>query len=172
MFRAAALIALIATLAPPARAATACFDEADGRSVVAFALPAAVEAAARRCASVLPRTAWLPRNASRLAARYRQEGGGDLKAALPVMERLSGQTLPKFLDDSTAAGLANGIIAERVTSSLRTSDCASVARVAEQLDPLPLGNVAALAVALAQLDDGKLLGASGLSICPLRVAAR
>lgn len=169
-FRAAALCGLL-SLAGPAFAAPPCLTEAEGRSVVAYALPVVIEAAARRCRTVLPASAWLNRSAATQAQRYRREGRGDIRAALPVMEKLLGEQMPDFLDDGTATSVAQGLITERVTSQLRTKDCQPASRIGEYLSPLPLGNVSALAVVLVQAGRDKL-PLPDFSICPAVSAGR
>lgn len=164
----ALLIAML--LAAPSWAQSPdCLTEAEARSVVAYALPAAIDAAAARCRPVLPAAAWLNRGAASLSQRYRREGGGNAAAALPVFERLSGQRIPDFLDPDTASTVVESLIVERTGAALATHDCAAVSRIAEQISPLPVGNVAALLVALVQLDRGTT-SRTGIRICPAAAA--
>lgn len=160
----ALLAALILTTPGWAQPAD-CLTEAEARSVVAYALPTAITAAAVRCRPVLPASAWLNRGAASLSQRYRREGGGDAAAALPVLERLSGQRMPDFLDAGTASGVVEALIDERTGAALATRDCAAISQIAEQISPLPIGNVAALLVALVQLDRSAT-SRTGIRICP------
>ncbi|MFD1950530.1 hypothetical protein ACFSGX_07090 [Sphingomonas arantia] len=160
---------LAATLAGPALAQSDCLTEAEGRSVVAYALPAAIEATAARCRPALPAAAWLNRGGASLAARYRRDGGGNADAALPVFEKLSGQQVPDMLDPSTVTNIVEKLIFDRIGTAVATRDCAAVSRIAEQISPLPIGNVAALLVGLVQLDRS-LSSRTGISICPTSTA--
>jgi hypothetical protein len=168
--RSTALLALALIAQPALAQSTECLSETDARSVVAYALPAAVEAAAARCRPVLPSGAWLNRGAAGMARNYRRDGGGNAKAALAVLERLSGQTMPDLLDPGSVSTMVEGLIAQRVQDALPTRDCAAVSRIAEQISPLPLGNVAALLVALLQLDRGTS-SRTGIHICPTQAAS-
>ena len=163
------LIALLLVAAPATARSADCLTEAEARSVVAYALPAAIGAVTARCRPALPASAWLNRGAASLAARYRREGGGNAAAALPVLERLSGQQIPDFLDSNTASSVVEGLIVERAGAAVATRDCATVSRIAEQISPLPLGNVASLLVALIQLDRGTT-SRTGIQICPATTA--
>ena len=167
-----ALLAALSLSTPTLAQSADCLTEAEARSVVAYALPAAIDATATRCRPVLPASAWLNRGAAGLSQRYRREGGGDAAAALSVLERLSGQQIPDFLDAGTATTVVESLIAERAGAALATRDCAAVSRIAEQISPLPIGNVAALLVALVQLDRGTT-SRTGIRICaPAPAGAR
>ena len=154
----------LALAATSLAAAPACVTEAEARSLATFALPAAIETVASRCATVLPGSDWLARGGAPLATRYRKDGGGAVGPALSAVERLLGQRMPTFLDGGTMQRIAEGAIAERVSSAVKLADCAAISRVAEHLSPLPLANAAALIVALIQLDPKT--ARAGLSICP------
>lgn len=169
MIRTPALLALLLLAAPVTAQAADCLTEAEARSVVAYALPAAVEAAAARCRPVLPSGAWLNRGAAGMAQRYRREGGGNAAAALPVLEKFSGQSMPDFLDPETASTMVQGLIADRVGAAVPTRDCAAISRIAEQISPLPIGNVTSLLVALVQLDRGAT-SRTGIRLCPAPAA--
>ncbi|HEX8446694.1 MAG TPA: hypothetical protein VF649_08780 [Sphingomonas sp.] len=162
--RFAFLMAALLATSPGLAQSNDCLSEAEARSVVAYALPAAIEATAARCRPLLPAAAWLSRNGAGMAQRYRRDGGGSAEAALPVLERLSGQTMPDFLDPTTLSTMVEGLITDRVRDAVATRDCPTISRIAEQISPLPLGNVASLLVALVQLDR-RATSRTGIRIC-------
>ncbi|WP_129586213.1 hypothetical protein [Sphingomonas montana] len=160
-----AAIAITLSITPAMAQSADCLTEAEARSVVAYALPAAIEATAARCRPALPASAWLNRGAAGMAARYRRDGGGNPAAALAVIEKLSGQSVPDMLDPSTLTTVVEQLIADRIGTAVATRDCTAISRIAEQISPLPIGNVASLLVALVQLDRGTA-SRTGIRICP------
>ncbi len=159
-----ALLALLALGAGQAQAARpACVDPRDMRTLIAVALPDAVEALADRCRSVLPTDAFLPNEGAELAARYRQEAPVDPARARHAIEAATGQDLSIFASNDTVTNLARQFIGDQITHHVPTQDCATADGMVALAAPLradAMIEAILLALELAGPDQTK-----GLAVC-------
>ncbi len=159
-----ALLALLALGAGQAEAARpACVEPRDMRTLIAVALPNAVEGLAERCRSVLPADAFLPNEGSELAARYRREAPVDPARARRAIEAATGQDLSSFASDDTVINLARQFIGDQIEHHVPTRDCPTVDGMVALAAPLrgdAMVEVILLALEVAGPDQTK-----GLAVC-------
>lgn len=146
----------IAALALPATASAqqvACVSREESRAIVAHLLPTVITSTAQRCGPVLGRSAYLPTNAARLAARLTPLSSQSWPAAKAALERSSGTRLP---ENDTILQFGRLAIAEGITQKLDAKSCSGLNQLAEQLAPLPpsnFANVFALFLEFGAQDD-------------------
>ncbi len=160
-----ALIAFIALAAGQAEAARpACVTPHDMRTLIAVALPDAVEGLADRCKGALPPSAFLPSQGASLAARYRREAPVDPAKARRAIEAATGQDLSSLASDDTVTLLARQFVGDQIARHVRTGDCRTVDGMVALAAPLHADAMAeAILVALRVAGPGEV---KGMEICP------
>lgn len=163
--RKAAFVALLALGAAQAAEAArpACIEPGDMRTLIAIALPDAIEGLTGRCAPALPPDAFLPSEGSALAARYRHEAPVDPVRARRAIEAATGQDLSSFASDDTVTNLARTIIGQQITQHVSMRDCSTIDGVVALAAPLrakAMVEAVLLALQVAGPEQTK-----GLAIC-------
>jgi hypothetical protein len=130
----AAMLAGAALVSAPASAA--CLTQDDARTLLAVALPDAIEGLAARCGPVLPTGAFLPTEGKRLADRYRREAPADPARARHAIQAASGQDLSFLADDDTVTRLAHDYVEKAIRGRVSTNDCPTVDSLVALAAPL------------------------------------
>ena len=159
-----ALLALIALGAGQAEAARpACVEPRDMRTVIAVALPEAVEGLADHCMAALSGDAFLPNNGALLAARYRHEMPVDPAKARQAIQSATGQDLSSFASDDTVTNLAGQFIRDQIDHHVPMRDCGAADDMVALAAPLradAMVEAILLALEIAGADQMK-----GLAVC-------
>lgn len=159
-----ALLALLALSAGQAEAARpACVEPRDMRTLIAVALPDAVEGLADHCAAALPADAFLPNEGKALADRYRHEAPVDPARARHAIEAATGQDLSDFASDDTVTNLARQFVGDQIAHHVPARDCATADGMIALAAPLradAMAEAILLALELAGPDQTK-----GLAVC-------
>ena len=162
-----ALLALLALSAGQAEAARpACVEPRDMRTLIAVALPDAIEGLAEQCASALSADAFLPNEGKALAERYRHEAPVDPARARHAIEAATGQNLSSFASDDTVINLARQFIGDQIAHHVPVRDCATADGIVALAAPLradAMTEAILLALELAGPDQAK-----GLAVCPAK----
>lgn len=157
-----ALVALGTGQAEAAR--PACVEPHDMRTVIAVALPEALEGLADRCKAALSADAFLPNEGSALAARYRREAPVDPAKARQAIQAATGQDLSSFASDDTVTNLARQFIRDQIAHHVPMRDCATADSMVALAAPLradAMVEALLLALEIAGPDQTK-----GLAVCP------
>ncbi len=163
--RKAAFVALLAMgIAQAGKAARpACIEPGDMRTLIAVALPDAVEGLVERCSPALPADAFLPNEGRGLAARYRHEMPADPAKARHAIEAATGQDLSSFASDDTVTSLARTFVGQQITNHVSIRDCGtvdSIMAIAAPLKAHAMVEAILLALQVAGPEQTK-----GLAIC-------
>lgn len=136
--RKTALAALLALgMGQAAEAARpACIERSDMRTLIAVALPDAIEGLAERCSPALPADAFLPNEGKGLATRYRHEMPADPARARRAIEAATGQDLSSFASDDTVINLARTIVGQQINDHVSIRDCGTIDNVVALAAPL------------------------------------
>lgn len=151
------LIAALLAAAPAQRAPAPCLTQAQIEDLALFALPPLLEAAATKCAPVLPAGAYLTtggRELARTVAAGSAERWARASVALSVVAK---DKFPGGLSDSTARGLVHDMALNEFLKKTTPEQCSRINRAADLLSPLPPANLAGLAFMAAEIasEDGK-----------------
>lgn len=146
-----ATIALLALTPGFASAAEpVCLTRAEATSLVAYALPQAINGTAKRCAPVLPANAFLRQEGGALAARYAGQKDKYWVRAKPAFLKTLGtrdgeaaSTLGKLPDD-TMRQLADVFVEGFVAQKIALKSCNKLDLAIDLLSPLPPENTAGL----------------------------
>lgn len=133
--RLAAAILLAGALAS-GQAQAACLTTDDARTLLAVALPDAIEGLAARCGPSLPAGAFLPNEGAALAARYRREAPADPSRARHAIEVASGQDLSFLASDDTVTRLAHDYVAKAIRARVSAQDCPAIDSLVALAAPL------------------------------------
>jgi hypothetical protein len=163
--RKATFVALLALgMAQAVEAARpACIERGDMRTLIAVALPDAIEGLATRCSSALPPDAFLPNEGAGLAARYRHETPVDPVRARHAIEAATGQDLSSFASDDTVTNLARTFVGQQINDHVSLRDCGTIDNVISLAAPLKahaMVEAIVLALQVAGPEQTK-----GLAIC-------
>ncbi|MEA3054072.1 MAG: hypothetical protein QOG72_2975 [Sphingomonadales bacterium] len=151
------IIAALLAATPAEPAQRPCLSQAQIEDLTLFALPPLLEAAATKCAPVLPADAYLA-NGGRELARSLAAGSKDrwarASAALAVIAK---DKFPSGLSESTARGLIHDLALNDLLKQTTPLQCGRINRAADLLSPLPSANLAGLAVMAVEIasEDGK-----------------
>ncbi len=171
--RRAGLALMLAALPSTALAqSTDCLPQPQASALVTYALPTLVERLGRRCAEVLPPTAYLVAHAEALADRYRP----DSAAAWPqarraigmIFQKFLGQPMPADMNSDAVRVLAEPLIGSFLAKQIDRNDCfvANEAIMdARALSGTDVGRLTVLAITIADRKDKGL--AQVLKICRL-----
>lgn len=171
MRKLAFLLALVPGVAQAAQ--PACLTPAEFTALSTYALPNMITGAASRCATVLPKDAWLPANGTQLAGRYAEGKARAWPAAKAAFLKLGAGQGPdaarmlRTMPDPSLQLIADGFIQGLVGQKLPASRCAMVDRVVRLLSPLPAESTAeliAITVGLGARTGGGKVG--DLALCP------
>jgi hypothetical protein len=162
----AALAFPMAASAQPLR----CLPQEQAAALVTFALPSLVEGLAQRCGPELPRSAYLPANASALADRYRVDAAAAWPTARGAIAGLFtqflGQEMPKDMNSDLIRTLAEPLIGNLLAKQVHTDDCLAADTAVAAAAALPGRSIGRLAVVAVTLADRKDKGIAGvLHIC-------
>lgn len=161
-----ALVPGIATAAEPV-----CLTKSEATSLIAYALPQAINGTAKRCAATLPADSYLRRHGAELASRYGAQKDKYWPQARPaLMKALSakgGNTtdLTRNLPDESLRQLADVFVEGFVEQRIATKSCGKLDVAIDLLSPLPPENTAgliALTIEVASATDPKL---GNVSLC-------
>lgn len=161
---------LIAALlsAAPAQKAPPCLTQAQIEDLALFALPPLLEAAATKCAPVLPANAYLT-NGGRALARTIEAGGGDrwarASAGLAVVAK---DKFPTGLSGTTARGLLHDMALNEFLKNATPEHCGRINRAADLLSPLPPANLAGLAFMAAEIASSDSKSKQKPFVCPVQ----
>jgi hypothetical protein len=145
-------IPLALILAQSAQAAETCMTAAEAQGLVQVALPDLLTSVGEKCASTLPKSAFLQAQRKDLIARYVSEAQAAWPNARVAAMKLAGDS--KFfsiLPDSAAKSIITGMVSLGVGERLKQDQCPALDRAFSAMAPLPSANVAAFVVALAEL---------------------
>lgn len=145
-------IPLALILAQSAQASETCMTAAEAQALVQTALPDLVTSVGDRCASTLPKSAFLQGPRMDLVARYTIEAQAAWPNARAAAMKLAGDS--KFfsiLPDSAAKSVLSGLVTLAVSEKIKPAQCPALDRAFAAMAPLPSVNVAAFVVALTEL---------------------
>jgi hypothetical protein len=167
---AAAVLALVPAIASAAE--PVCLTKREATSLIAYALPQAINGTAKRCASALPADAFLRRHGSELASRYGAQKDRYWPQAKPAfLKALAGQGgdtggLTKNLPDDSLRQLADVFVEGFVSQRIALKSCDKLDLAIDLLSPLPPENTAgliALTMEVASTAEPKL---GKVTLCP------
>jgi hypothetical protein len=139
--------------AQPESAERPCVNRHEMRTLVAFALPLAIEGVSQKCTPRLGPDAYLSRSGTRLANRYRREAPADWADARPIFERISGKNLGPAdpLNQSFERQLAEHMIADMVANAVHPRDCDKIDLAIELAAPLHADDIATVSSLLVSV---------------------
>ncbi|MGB7420194.1 MAG: hypothetical protein WA918_13540 [Erythrobacter sp.] len=155
----------LAALALPASAIaqdTHCIAQSESRAVVANLLPDMIRATASACRTDLPRGAYLPANADRLATSLTPLAEASWSQARGTYETIIGSELP---DSPELIAFGRMALADGIARELDAQACDTVDRLVAQIAPLPPENFANVFALFLEL------GANNSADSPLRICA-
>ncbi|KQM13046.1 hypothetical protein [Novosphingobium sp. Leaf2] len=127
-----------------------CLTKAEATSLVAYALPQAINGTAKRCAASLPATAFLRTRGPALAARYAGQKDRYWPRAKPALLRTlaaqdagSARTMASLPDESLRQ-IADVFVEGFVSQRIAVRSCKSLDLAIDLLSPLPPENTAGL----------------------------
>lgn len=149
-------VAMLATLPGAVQAAAPCLTPAEASSLAAYALPAAITGATKRCAPSLSAGAFLPQGGAQLAARYAARKTQNWPAAKAAFFKIGGDkdegsAVLKTLPDPSLQQMLDAIIEGMVAQQIPTAKCGEIDRVIGLIAPLPAQNTADLIAVLLGL---------------------
>lgn len=149
-----------------------CLSKAEATSLIAYALPQAINGTARRCAASLPADAFLRTKAPSLVSRYAGQKDRYWPKAKPaVLKALGSQggggspNMMAGLPDETLRQLADTFVEGFVAQRIAPKSCKQLDLAIDLLSPLPPENTAgliALTMDVAGSADPKL---GNVSLC-------
>lgn len=148
----APLLAPLVALAPTAVTAAEpiCLSHGEATSLLAYALPQAINGVAKRCTPVLPADAYLRRKGGALAARYAGQKDKYWPQAKPAFLKTLGSdagdmaNLTRTLPDETLRQLADVFVEGYVSQRIAAKSCDKLDVAIDLLSPLPPENTAGL----------------------------
>ncbi|KHK91518.1 hypothetical protein [Novosphingobium malaysiense] len=149
MKRIATAIAALLSAAPGLASAAEpiCLTRTEATSLLAYALPQAIEGTSKRCAQVLPADAFLRRHGGELAARYSVQKARYWPKAKPAFLKALGTDAAdtvRSLPDETTQQLANTFVEGFVSQRIALKTCDELDLAIDLLSPLPPENTAGL----------------------------
>ena len=141
-------IALVPGLASAAE--PICLTQAEATSLVAYALPQAINGTAKRCSAVLPAGAFLRQHGSELATRYAGQKDKYWPQAKPAFIKTLGAdggdaaNLTRSLPDDSLRQLADVFVEGLVSQRIALKSCDKLDLAIDLLSPLPPENTAGL----------------------------
>lgn len=162
LLAAAALVALPA--AAMAQTARPCISPEQNEAVTAYLMPSLATEMARKCAPTLGQSAYLTRNAQRLAQKWQPAADSAWPTASGVVTKLGNIPLvPGSGGDGFARMVLAPALAGKIAYEMDAQACVMTDRLLQQIEPLPAKNLASvLALALE-------MGAARESQIPFRV---
>lgn len=162
---AAILFALPAT-ASAQIAGASCLTRGEAEGLMTYALPGVVRSLSSKCAAALPATAPLILGGTVTAGRYQPEADKAWPIAKMAFDKLAGAKMSDLIGDAATQKLLSATITTGVIAKVKLTDCATIDRVLDLLQPLPTANMAVLATAL--IEFGKKDGP--IKVCPAPLA--
>ena len=153
-----ALFALTHSMAAQATQVEKCLSVAQAEALVTYLLPTAVQASRSKCAASLPVTAPLLRKNSEQLAKYRAASEGAWPQAKSAVTVLAGEKLPPEIDDALLRPIADAMFTKLIGEEIKPKDCTLIAKIYNDLEPMPSSNLASLAISIVQAakkDDTK-----------------
>ncbi|PNU04807.1 hypothetical protein [Novosphingobium guangzhouense] len=143
-----------------------CISKAEATSLIAYALPQAINGTAKRCAPALPADAFLRTKGPGLASRYAAQKDRYWPKAKPALMKAlnaknGGSSAGMFagLPDDTLRQMADVFVEGFVSQRIATRSCKQLDLAIDLLSPLPPENTAgliALSMDVAGAADPKL----------------
>lgn len=143
--RGAAILLLLAA-SPATAQPAACLSDPEAEALVQVALPEIIRQAGTTCAARLPATSVLRRRASPLLGRYDAAAERAWPAARAALVKLSDPFADTLLDSRYARPVLLSLAVPLIVGRIAAKDCVTIARLTEQLEPLPPANAAAVVV--------------------------
>lgn len=145
-------LSLVLAMAPCAAMAAepVCISKAEATSLIAYALPQAINGTAKRCASSLPADAFLRTKGPGLAARYAAQKDRYWPKAKPaLLKALNTQgggssNMMTGLPDDTLRQMADVFVEGFVSQRIAPKSCKQLDLAIDLLSPLPPENTAGL----------------------------
>ena len=153
-----AFLALSQTVAAQAAETEKCLSVGQAEALVTYLLPTAVQASRSKCAASLPATATLLKENSAQLAKYRTASEGAWPKAKAAVTALAGAQLPPDMDDSILRPIADALLTSLVDQQIKTRDCRLIAKIYQDIEPMPSANLASLTISIVQAtrkDEGK-----------------
>ncbi len=165
MIKFALFAALLATPQIAAAQTQPCLTRQELSNVFMLAAPALIEAAAKKCATTLPASAFLRTGGKQLAERLRREGGVDAGALTATFAKFSGKEMPRGISAETLNSLVRDVVAAEFANDIKPQDCGKIDDITGALAPLPARNLGTLMTALVELGTGGKQ-AGPFRVCP------
>lgn len=145
-----------------------CVSRGDAEALITSVLPDLIDDVGHICETALPPGALLRQTSGAFIAKYRAEADIAWPRAQAGLHRLVGDSAD-LLSGSLGRPLLGTLLAPIVTRNVLPSDCGSLERIANLIQPLPAANAAPLFVQVLQLTDAKRRDRTSkpvLTICP------
>jgi hypothetical protein len=136
-----AALALAALFLPQAATAQACLTRAELSSLILFSAPTVIDAAAAKCTTTLPATAFLRTGARGLTQRLRAEAQPSAAGIVRVFEKMGGEKIPAGLSADTLQGVIRDVFTAEMTKDIKAGDCAGIDFVVAAMEPIPAANL-------------------------------
>lgn len=141
-----ACAAMAVSLAQVGAAATtpACITPTELRAGVAFLVPAMVRGVREKCATVLPRNAYLNQHGDALITRFQASRMVDPKALQSLIGKIKpNPDIPTSANGAMAEVIAATLVA-KMQATMKPTTCPGLDQTLMLLDPLPAENVIGL----------------------------
>ncbi|HEV2745826.1 MAG TPA: hypothetical protein VGW34_00835 [Allosphingosinicella sp.] len=147
-----------------APAPQSCLTRPEAADVALVMLPGVIDGAASKCASALPRDAFLRTGSRAMAERLRRESAKRASQAIAAFAKLGDEPMPSGVSEATMKQLVEEVAAGAIVEGIKVRDCAAVNEVVEALAPLPAPNLATVVAVLMEL-GGKTESDSSFRMC-------
>jgi hypothetical protein len=154
-----------------AAAQPVCLSRSEATSLVAYALPQAINGAAKRCSPVLPANAFLRRQGSTLASRYAVQKDKHWSAAKPAFLKTLGAdgssaaSAMTSLPDQSLRQLADVFVEGFVSQRIALNSCRELDLAIDLLSPLPPENTAGLIALTMNVASSAEPKVGNISLC-------
>lgn len=141
----AAFLAIVPAVASAAE--PVCLTRTEATSLLAYALPQAIDGTAKRCAAVLPAGAFLRQHGGELVERYAGQKDKYWPQAKPAFMKALGADAAntvRNLPDDTTRQLADTFVEGFVSQRIALKSCDKLDLAIDLLSPLPPENTAGL----------------------------
>lgn len=145
-----ALFALTNSVAAQATQVEKCLSVGQAEALVTYLLPTAVQASRNKCAASLPASAPLLKENSEQLAKYRAASEGAWPQAKNAVTVLAGEKLPPEIDDALLRPIADAMFTQMIGEEIKPKDCSLIAKIYNDLEPMPSSNLASLAISIVQ----------------------
>jgi hypothetical protein len=162
----AGLVALASiSVAAPAQKPAQCLTAEEAGGLVTYALPSTIRGISQQCSKTLPATASLVQGGPVLAAKYQNEADLAWPQARKAFDKLAGSEVMSVMSDEGAKALLSGVMEAAMSQQIKPSDCATVDRLVNALQPLPARNLADLVIILMELGRKNSSAKPPIHIC-------